>query len=53
MDDDYEMPRRVSAKKDHHSQEGSGNRDEADLIRLGKKPVLKVFSSSYSLVDFS
>ena len=49
MGDDYELePITVSAKmskqeeQSQASQHGSFDRDEADLMRLGKKPVLKV-----------
>ena len=46
MDGDYELPHNSGAIKlsEQHllSQRGSIGRDEADLVRLGKKPVLKV-----------
>ena len=57
MGDDYELPHNSSAFKipeqNLSSQRGSIDRDEADLVRLGKKPVLKVsaFNSSYGLSD--
>lgn len=34
-------------EKNHYDQRGSIDRDEADLARLGKKPVLKVSPSPY------
>lgn len=46
MDDDYELAHNSGAIKlpeqNYHGQQGSIDRDEADLVRLGKKPVLKV-----------
>ena len=46
MDDNYELSHKSSAFKipdqSLPSQHGSISRDEADLVRLGKKPVLKV-----------
>lgn len=46
MEDDYELVHSSAVPKmpeqNHDSQPGSINRDEADLVRLGKKPVLKV-----------
>lgn len=33
----------VTIKSDGATEKGSVDRDRADLIRLGKKPVLKVF----------
>ena len=57
MGDDYELPHNSSTFKipeqNLSSQRGSIDRDEADLLRLGKKPVLKVsaFNSSYCLSD--
>ena len=58
MGDDYELPHNSSAFKipeqNLSSQRGSVDRDEADLMRLGKKPVLKVsarLNSSYCPSD--
>ena len=46
MDNGYELAHSSGVAKmpeqSHYSQRGSVDRDEADLIRLGKKPVLKV-----------
>lgn len=46
MDEDYELARASGATKtsgqSHYSQRRATDRDEADLARLGKKPVLKV-----------
>lgn len=46
MDDDYELAHNAVPIKlpeqNYHGQQGSIDRDDADLARLGKKPVLKV-----------
>ena len=46
MEDDYELAHVSSAMKvsdqNHCGEQRSMDRDEADLVRLGKKPVLKV-----------
>ena len=46
MKDDYELAHNVGAVKladeNGHGRPISMERDEADLMRLGKKPVLKV-----------
>ena len=51
MEDDFELAHTSVATKmpehTHGSRYGSIDRDEADLMRLGKKPVLKVSSSCY------
>ncbi len=58
MESGYELAHNSRALKlpeqNHYSQPGSVNRDEADLVRLGKKPVLKVsarFDSTYPSSD--
>lgn len=58
MGDDYELPHNSSALKipeqNLSGQRGSVDRDDADLMRLGKKPVLKVsarLNSSYCPSD--
>ena len=52
MDDDFELAQNSGATKitarDQYSQHESIDRDEADLMRLGKKPVLKVVLGLYS-----
>lgn len=52
MGDDYELSHGYSAIKSPQqnlsSQRGSIGRDDADLVRLGKKPVLKVSGGPYS-----
>ena len=49
MDDGFELAHGSAVTKiseqNHSSQHGSIDRDEADLVRLGKKPVLKVSAS--------
>lgn len=46
MDDDFELAHNAVPIKlpeeNYHDQRGSIGRDDADLARLGKKPVLKV-----------
>lgn len=46
MEDDYELAHSSGAMKmpeqNLYAQQRSIDRDEADLARLGKKPVLKV-----------
>ena len=46
MEVDHELAHTSGAMKmpeqNQHSQRRSFDRDEADLVRLGKKPVLKV-----------
>ena len=46
MEDDYELAHVSGAMKlsdqNHCGEQRSMDRDEADLVRLGKKPVLKV-----------
>ncbi len=46
MEHDYELAQRPGTTKiseqNQYGQQGSFDRDEADLARLGKKPVLKV-----------
>lgn len=46
MDDDYELAHSSGAIKiqeqNNYGQRGPIDRDEADLVRLGKKSVLKV-----------
>ena len=52
MGDNYGLSHLSGAIKipEHNfsSQRGSIDRDEADLVRLGKKPVLKVSAGLYS-----
>ena len=51
MGDGYELSHISGAIKipeqNFSGQRGSIDRDEADLVRLGKKPVLKVSAGSY------
>ena len=51
MGDDYELSHGASAMKipeqNISRQSGFIGRDEADLARLGKKPVLKVSAGPY------
>lgn len=46
MDDDFELAQSFGVTKmpeqNHYGQQRSIDRDDADLARLGKKPVLKV-----------
>ncbi len=46
MENEYELAQRPGTTKiseqNQYGQQGSFDRDEADLARLGKKPVLKV-----------
>ena len=48
MENEYELAQRPGTTKiseqNQYGQQGSFDRDEADLARLGKKPVLKVSS---------
>lgn len=57
MEDGYELANGSGAIKitgqNHHGQRGSIDRDEADLVRLGKKPVLKRRFGFMSLLGFS
>ena len=52
MVDKYELSHTSGAiiipEPNFSSQRGSIDRDEADLVRLGKKPVLKVSAGPYS-----
>ena len=52
MGDKYELSQVSGAIKipeqNFSGQPGSIDRDEADLVRLGKKPVLKVSAGPYS-----
>lgn len=51
MGDHYELSHDYGAMKspqqNFSSQRGSIGRDDADLVRLGKKPVLKVCGGLY------
>ena len=52
MGDDYKLSHisdavEIPEQNYFSSQRGSINRDEADLVRLGKKPVLKVSAGPY------
>ena len=53
MDDDYELAHNSGAIKlpeqYNQSQHGSIDRDEADLVRLGKKQVLKVSAGPHCI----
>lgn len=57
MEDDYELAHSPGVTKMpeqiHYTQRGSIDRDEADLMRLGKKPVLKRRFGFMSLLGFS
>ena len=45
---DHELAHTSGAKKSPEQSQRSFDRDEADLVRLGKKPVLKVSSDIHS-----
>lgn len=51
MGDGFELSQISGAikipERNFSSQNGSLDRDEADLVRLGKKPVLKVSAGPY------
>ena len=53
MSNDYELPKMPKHQETQEQiQPGrpdSFDRDEADLMRLGKKPVLKVSSHTHSI----
>lgn len=57
MEDGYELAHASGATRttgqSHYSQRRSTDRDEADLARLGKKPVLKRRFGFMSLLGFS
>ncbi|KAF6221245.1 hypothetical protein HO133_002100 [Letharia lupina] len=55
MEDDYELAHSPGVTKMpeqiHYTHRGSIDRDEADLMRLGKKPVLKTELTKKSVFD--